>query len=308
MIAPRYWVPFSGRRSQRYPMAGLGEFTLADAVRRVATDVPLLAPRLAVIKDLQKRGKLSPQLYRDYRAWVDALRRVYIDVGARFRTDSRLLERVAKESGMKPAQVLAAFDQKFPSVIYTGMSGYGLGIEPITLTVIAVIAAAVVLTSYNLSAGERAAVATSEEASKRMLLSKEMTPEQLKEFARAEGTAKPPPPTDLWGKVGTYLGLAIGGLLLVAVLPSVLPRLLPKAPNPRRRARRPRRRNSSVYRSPMRRVKPTLREFIAAHRDEVDQAIRRGGGRGPFNDEERRMWVMNDEGLYQWARSCGVRI
>jgi hypothetical protein len=27
-----------------------------------------------------------------------------------------------------------------------------------------------------------------------------------------------------------------------------------------------------------------------------------------LNDEERRLWVLNDEGLYNWARSEGVPI
>lgn len=27
-----------------------------------------------------------------------------------------------------------------------------------------------------------------------------------------------------------------------------------------------------------------------------------------INDEERRLWILNDEGLYSWARSEGVRI
>jgi hypothetical protein len=27
-----------------------------------------------------------------------------------------------------------------------------------------------------------------------------------------------------------------------------------------------------------------------------------------INDEERRQWVLNNEGLYRWARSEGVRI
>jgi hypothetical protein len=69
----------------------------------------------------------------------------------------------------------------------------------------------------------------------------------------------------------------------------------------------------------------TLRAFIAANRSEIDAAIT---GRVPrtascycglsgtdhqhqpsrLNDEERRLWVLNDEGLYRWARSEGVRI
>lgn len=87
----------------------------------------------------------------------------------------------------------------------------------------------------------------------------------------------------------------------------------------------------------------TLREFIRANRDEIDAAIngamnqhtcecghcrgdhsgtfpygfcRCGRCRGfqqakgtkTFNDEERREWILNDEGLYNWARSEGVRI
>ena len=62
--------------------------------------------------------------------------------------------------------------------------------------------------------------------------------------------------------------------------------------------------------------------FIRQNRAELDQAInaaiyrydgRGGPGRVPDppprrNDEERRLWVLNDEGLYNWARSEGVRI
>ncbi len=61
----------------------------------------------------------------------------------------------------------------------------------------------------------------------------------------------------------------------------------------------------------------TMTEFIRTHRKEIDDAINRvmyrydgNGGRGTIpdpppkrNDEERRQWIMNDEGLYNWARS-----
>jgi ABC-type nitrate/sulfonate/bicarbonate transport system substrate-binding protein len=55
----------------------------------------------------------------------------------------------------------------------------------------------------------------------------------------------------------------------------------------------------------------TLREWIRAHRAELDECIARALGRDKnlrANDDERRLWVLNDEGLYRWARSEGVRI
>lgn len=55
----------------------------------------------------------------------------------------------------------------------------------------------------------------------------------------------------------------------------------------------------------------TLRKFITQNRSKIDAAIaralRRDNNPRP-NDEERRLWVLNDEGLYRWARSEGVRI
>lgn len=52
----------------------------------------------------------------------------------------------------------------------------------------------------------------------------------------------------------------------------------------------------------------TLRNFIREHRNEIDEAIRRALNRElPYkNDEERRLWILNDEGLYLWAKSEGV--
>ena len=64
----------------------------------------------------------------------------------------------------------------------------------------------------------------------------------------------------------------------------------------------------------------SLRDFIRANRVELDRIItlRRGpvgnqyykcGCRdtGRLDDEERRLWVLNDEGLYRWfASTSGV--
>lgn len=52
----------------------------------------------------------------------------------------------------------------------------------------------------------------------------------------------------------------------------------------------------------------TLREFIDEHRGELDKCIRNAVGDQNFDidDDEREMWIANDEGLYEWARSEGV--
>jgi trehalose-6-phosphate synthase len=55
----------------------------------------------------------------------------------------------------------------------------------------------------------------------------------------------------------------------------------------------------------------SIRTFIKEHREELDAAIARAlkMDKNPrANDEERRLWVLNDEGLYNWARSEGVEI
>jgi len=52
----------------------------------------------------------------------------------------------------------------------------------------------------------------------------------------------------------------------------------------------------------------TLREFIRRNKTELDQAIHSAVPGYKLNDEERRQWILNDEGLYRWARSEGVRI
>lgn len=52
----------------------------------------------------------------------------------------------------------------------------------------------------------------------------------------------------------------------------------------------------------------TMREFIKRNRTEIDTAIRRVCPNVRLNDSERRLWILNDEGLYLWARWEGVRV
>ncbi len=66
----------------------------------------------------------------------------------------------------------------------------------------------------------------------------------------------------------------------------------------------------------------TMQKFIQANRATLDDAILGAmyqydgrGGRGviptprpKLNDRERKDWILNDEGLYRWARAEGVRI
>ena len=54
-----------------------------------------------------------------------------------------------------------------------------------------------------------------------------------------------------------------------------------------------------------------LQDFIKENRAELDQCIARALNmdKNPRpNDDERRLWVLNDEGLYNWARCEGCRI
>jgi len=65
-----------------------------------------------------------------------------------------------------------------------------------------------------------------------------------------------------------------------------------------------------------------IRDFIKQNRREIDQCIWSvmyrydgKGGRGTIPDEplkltnkDRHEWILNEESLYRWARSCGVKI
>jgi hypothetical protein len=51
------------------------------------------------------------------------------------------------------------------------------------------------------------------------------------------------------------------------------------------------------------------RAFLQENRSEIDAAIRRVCPNvGTLNDSDRWDWIMNDEGLYNWARSEGVQV
>lgn len=52
----------------------------------------------------------------------------------------------------------------------------------------------------------------------------------------------------------------------------------------------------------------SLREFIKENRQELDKCIHRVVPGSRLNDEDRRQWILNDEGLYNWARCEGVKI
>jgi len=51
-----------------------------------------------------------------------------------------------------------------------------------------------------------------------------------------------------------------------------------------------------------------LREFIKNNRDQIDGYILKLCSNCHLNDRERELWILNDEGLYRWARSEGVPI
>lgn len=56
----------------------------------------------------------------------------------------------------------------------------------------------------------------------------------------------------------------------------------------------------------------SMRQFIRENRAELTEAIQRAQGNWPptyqLSDKEREAWILNDEGLYRWAKSEGVKI
>jgi hypothetical protein len=51
-----------------------------------------------------------------------------------------------------------------------------------------------------------------------------------------------------------------------------------------------------------------LKNFIKENREEIDKCIKSVAPNSRINNDERRLWVLNDEGLYCWARQEGVKI
>ena len=54
--------------------------------------------------------------------------------------------------------------------------------------------------------------------------------------------------------------------------------------------------------------KKSLRQWIRKNRKNLDSAIREILPYAHLNDEFRRIWVLNDEGLYLWAKSQNVNM
>ena len=53
----------------------------------------------------------------------------------------------------------------------------------------------------------------------------------------------------------------------------------------------------------------TCQNFIKENMTEIDLHIKGLTGKNQYqNNEERRLWILNDEGLYHWARIEGVNI
>lgn len=53
----------------------------------------------------------------------------------------------------------------------------------------------------------------------------------------------------------------------------------------------------------------SLRRFILQHADEIDAyVLSRPGTPIKLSNADRREWIMNDEYLYRWALSAGVRL
>jgi hypothetical protein len=55
-------------------------------------------------------------------------------------------------------------------------------------------------------------------------------------------------------------------------------------------------------------AKKSLRQWIKENRQEIDKCIKRVCDNCRIDDNERRLWVLSDEGLYLWAKGDGVNV
>ena len=53
----------------------------------------------------------------------------------------------------------------------------------------------------------------------------------------------------------------------------------------------------------------TMKQFIKENKAELDKYIKIQVGQDVrINNEERRLWILNDYTLYQWAQRSGVNL
>lgn len=52
----------------------------------------------------------------------------------------------------------------------------------------------------------------------------------------------------------------------------------------------------------------SMRKFLKTYSETIDSVIRANGIDGRITNDERELWVLNDEGLYRLAQSAGVKI
>jgi len=52
----------------------------------------------------------------------------------------------------------------------------------------------------------------------------------------------------------------------------------------------------------------SLRGWVRRHRESLDFYIQSAAPGSPKSDEERELWVLNDETLYNWAKQDGVSL
>ena len=52
----------------------------------------------------------------------------------------------------------------------------------------------------------------------------------------------------------------------------------------------------------------SMKKFIEENKEAIDAYIKVKAPGQPIDDRERRLWILNDERLYNWARASGMNI